>query len=362
MIDGVRAIKGRWTLRGFKDRQQEYETFAGTASRWAQRLVASVTARAGTKYRQWSFDISQAFAKGMTFEELSKYTGEPLRHIQLQLSASDVEFVRKQKGFEDFDPARECIDMLKAVYGLKDAPRAWRKKLHEVLLEYGLTPLIADEELYIKFNDEGEMVILLSIHVDDLKGCSTEDEAKKLVAHITKKVGKCTEEWDNFMHTGVEHVREEDGAIYLHQNKYVDQINPLVINTLKGKPDDEKVDTGFHSLYMSLLGGVAWTALTRVDMLVYIQSLQRHAHAPRVCDCKRINVVLRYLKKVRGGLRYKPLPPGVDLKLLGISDAAFKAIPEESAGLALRGYTTLLTPVCGDKPAEGLVHMVDFGC
>ena len=35
--------------------------------------------------------------------------------------------------FKDVDPKYETFTMLKLIYGLKDAPRAWRKKLHEVL-------------------------------------------------------------------------------------------------------------------------------------------------------------------------------------------------------------------------------------
>ena len=73
--------------------------------------------------------ISAAFAKGMTFEELSQLTGEPLREVQFELDAEDVAIVRSIPGFKDFDPVSEVLAMTKAIYGLKDAPRAWRKKL-----------------------------------------------------------------------------------------------------------------------------------------------------------------------------------------------------------------------------------------
>ncbi len=54
------------------------------------------------------------------------------------------ELLRKIKGFEDFHPARETLEMIKPIYGLKDAPRAWRRKLHQVLTDWGL--LYADQE------------------------------------------------------------------------------------------------------------------------------------------------------------------------------------------------------------------------
>eukprot|EP00973_Karenia_brevis_P037025 5104059-Karenia_brevis.AAC.1 len=56
---------------------------------------------------------------------------------------------------------------------------------------------------------------------------------------------------------------------------------------------------------MSLLGGVAWLVLTRVDIAVYVQSLQRHAHKPCVQDWKRLKTVVRFAKRRECGLWYK---------------------------------------------------------
>ena len=61
-IEGERAIKARITMRGFKDMQESMETFAGTASRWAQRVVCSVCVQ-HSDFKLWSFDVSAAFCK-----------------------------------------------------------------------------------------------------------------------------------------------------------------------------------------------------------------------------------------------------------------------------------------------------------
>eukprot|EP00959_Pyramimonas_sp_CCMP1952_P293174 6131662-Pyramimonas_sp.AAC.1 len=36
-----REVKGRWTLRGLKDRQSQVETLGGTAARYSTRVVNS---------------------------------------------------------------------------------------------------------------------------------------------------------------------------------------------------------------------------------------------------------------------------------------------------------------------------------
>ncbi len=147
-VAGKRIIKVRLAMRGFRDRGETYETFAGTASRWAQRIVNSIAVQQDG-FVLFSFDVSSAFAKGMTFAELSRLTGEALRSVQFDLDREDVKLLRRIPGFETFDPTKETLDMVKPIYGLKDAPRAWRQKLHLLLVEWGLRRLYADAELYV---------------------------------------------------------------------------------------------------------------------------------------------------------------------------------------------------------------------
>ena len=104
---------------------QDLETFAGTTSRSGQRIVNTVAAM-HPDFVFFSYDVSQAFAKGMTFKELSELTGTELREVQFDIPSSDVAILKRIAGFENFDPTRETLYMVKPIYGLKDAPRAWR--------------------------------------------------------------------------------------------------------------------------------------------------------------------------------------------------------------------------------------------
>ena len=77
-----------------------------------------------------------------------------------------------------------------------------------------------------------------------------------------------------------------------------------------------RCDVACHEAYRSVLGAVAWAVLTRAELAVYVQALQRRAHAPRVADCKRLNLVIRYMKKYKCGLKLVCLKH--HLKLVGI--------------------------------------------
>ena len=202
----------------------------------------------------------------------------------------------------------------------------------------------------------------LSTHVDDLKGASSDADARALLAYLEKAVGNCSQDWKKFQHTGIEH-EQTDSGVFAHQFTYAEQLKPMDVSSLKGSPDDDSAPGDYPSKYMSLLGGIAWMVLTRVDIAVYVQALQRRAHSPRVKDCKRLNTVVRYVKRKKIGIKYGPLPPG-DANLTVFSDAAFKAIPDESSGLALRGCVILL---CTSGPEElinpsGTCHMLEYVC
>ena len=103
MINDIRAVKARLTARGYKEAQAyDVNTYAGTASRWGQRLVNMICAQ--KKWTLFSADISQAFLRGLTFEEIKELDGEIKREVQTTLPPGSIPVLRRIKGYEDFDP------------------------------------------------------------------------------------------------------------------------------------------------------------------------------------------------------------------------------------------------------------------
>ena len=77
------VIRMRLTLRGFQDWFAHLcETYAGTATRQSQRLVASECA--ARHHDDWvlvTVDVDKAFLQGLTYEEIHEVTGEPRREV-----------------------------------------------------------------------------------------------------------------------------------------------------------------------------------------------------------------------------------------------------------------------------------------
>eukprot|EP00975_Prorocentrum_lima_P009716 2071851-Prorocentrum_lima.AAC.1 len=59
-------------------------------------------------------EMSAAFLKGMTFQEIARETGDTLRSVQFDFPPVDVWILRKLPGMEDYGGSLEIVDLLKA--------------------------------------------------------------------------------------------------------------------------------------------------------------------------------------------------------------------------------------------------------
>ena len=122
----------------------------------------------------------------MTFAELAELTGEPLREVQFDLDQESLDLLMTFHEFKDCNPSTERLSMVKPIYGLKDAPRAWQRKPDSILQSFGLRPLVADEQVYT-LHRSSKLVCIFSTRVDNLK-------AMDLLAHIEKAASKLKQE------------------------------------------------------------------------------------------------------------------------------------------------------------------------
>ena len=163
----VRVIRARLTVRGFKDIDaQDMSAFAGTASRWAQRIVVSEAIARG--WPLLSVDVAKAFLQGVAYEELAEMTGQPQREVNFVLPPSSVEVLRRIPEFSSFDSAKEVLHCDKPGTGLRDAPRAFSMKLRKVTQSCNFHSSVVEQELEMK-HESRTLIALLCKHVDDIK-------------------------------------------------------------------------------------------------------------------------------------------------------------------------------------------------
>ena len=355
IIDGVRSVKARLTVHGFKDVDADWlQTYAGTASRWSQRVVTAVSAQ--QRWEILTADVGNAFLKGLTFKELAQLTGEPERRVAFHPPKGYESFIAELPGMSSYNRSTMELRMRVPIYGLKDAPRGWRKKLHISLLKLGGTALRTDQAMYYWHDQKtGKLVMLLSAHVDDLKITGTAGMIEMVLSSLTAMFGKLKVQRKHFEHCGVMYDQDKDFTITTHQNHYVLGLKAVDMTTVDVTKPLTALTTSQHSDYLSLLGGLSWLSQTRLDMCIYVQALQRAAQSPTVGHLQRLNCVVKWVRRKPAYLHYRQLSGPI--KVAVISDAAFRR--EDKTGLAMRGCIIALAETHASHPG-GHIQIIDF--
>ena len=354
-----RVIRARLTVRGFKDCDKGLvATYAGTSQRFSQRILVSEAV-----IRGWDLatsDISKAFLQGVTYSELAALTGEKVREVNFYLPAYNIPQLRQVPGFENFNPESEVLHCDKPGTGSVDAPRCFSLKLSTVTTKCGLVASNVDPELcYLHRMIDGKLVlvVIMAKHVDDLKVTGERSEVIRIMQGIEAVFGKMKVSFNSFTNCGVRHIQDvASKEASLDQSEYIAGFKTIPPESYRGASSNSKCDPTLHLQYQSLLGAVAFTGLTRLDVIVFIVALQRFSHAPLVIHVKRLNALVKWMQANPRKLVYRRFKSGVShLKI--IADSSFKK--EEEKGHSIRGV--LHVRVDGtDLMSGGIAHILDF--
>ena len=235
----------------------------------------------------------------VNLKELAKLTGETPREVNFYLPADDVALLRTIPGFENFDPLREVLHCDKPGTGLADAPRAFQIKLSMILSnKCRMYPSKIDAELCFRHDDQGRLVCVMTIHVDDLKIAGEPQVVDSILAELGRQFGELTVQRGCFTNCGTRHVQDVlTMEISLDQIEYAGALRTIEHPQMKTGRNEESCTPELHQLYMSLLGAVAYLSHTRVDLTVFIVALQRRNHNPEVQHARKLNKLLRWLQQ-----------------------------------------------------------------
>nr|GEV69570.1 putative ribonuclease H-like domain-containing protein [Tanacetum cinerariifolium] len=130
-------------------------------------------------------------------------------------------YVCQPLGFEDPDYPDKVYKVVKSLYGLHQALRAWYETLANYLLENGFQRGKINQTLFIK-KQKGD-ILLVQVYVDDIIFGSTNKELCKAFKKLmTDKFQMCSMGELNFF-LGL-HVKQKDNGIFISQDKYVAEI------------------------------------------------------------------------------------------------------------------------------------------
>ncbi|KAK9911087.1 hypothetical protein M0R45_035010 [Rubus argutus] len=278
----VERHKARLVARGFT---QTYgvdykETFAPVARMSTVRVLLSVAMNHA--WPLYQMDVKNAFLHGDLEEEV--YMKLPPGHPQSQ------------------DPNMVC-KLHKAIYGLKQSPRAWYAKLSSVLEEVGFHRSNADSSLFVRIGSTSKLVVL--IYVDDLIVTGDNVEEINILKQSLQRKFAIKDLGPLKYFLGIEMATSHKG-LFLNQRKYVlDLLKDA--NMWDCKPATSPLDSKFHldvssdpllevSSYQRLVGKLIYLTITRPDITYAVSIVSQFMHSPTMAHLHIVKRILRYLK------------------------------------------------------------------
>ena len=356
-VQGKRIIRARLCLRGFKETGADDQTnFASTASRFSQKLLVSECVLRGWVLA--SSDVPKAFLQGVSYEELASTTDAPMRDVSFELTGEGLSCLQTLPEFKGFNPRTEVLHCLKPGTGCRDAPRCFSLKLRQVTQAFGLRSSSIDPELEM-LHKNGDLVMAIIKHVDDLKMIGPRKLIEEFVAHLTAVFGKMEIEWHSFTFCGVQHTQQADGSVELDQIKFLSACKQITApQAITGDPNTLLPEAARRH-FLSLLMTIAYSLLTRPDIAVFVTALQRESHQAKVIHAKRLNVLLKWMQANPRKLVFPVMEEYPDM-LMQISDSSYRAKAED--GLSVRGLVSIR--VSSKALSEGLAqtpcHVLDY--
>ncbi|GKC27979.1 putative ribonuclease H-like domain-containing protein, partial [Tanacetum coccineum] len=240
----------------------------------------------------YQMDVKSAFLYGTIDKEV--YVSQPL-------------------GFVDPNHPNKVYKVVKALYGLHQAPRAWYATLSTFLEQSGYRRGTIDKTLFIKKDKKD--IMLVQVYVDDIIFGSTKkswcDEFEALMKNMFQisSMGELT------FFLGLQ-VKQKAGGIFISQDKYVTEIlkkfdfmsvkhssTPMETHKQLVK-DEEAVDVDMY-LYRSMIGSLMYLTSSRPYIMFAVCACSRFQVTPKTSHLKSVKRIFRYLKgKPKLGLWY----------------------------------------------------------
>ncbi|GJU09225.1 putative ribonuclease H-like domain-containing protein [Tanacetum coccineum] len=232
------------------------EVFAPVARIEAIRLFLAFASYMG--FMVYQMDVKSVFLYGSIDEEV---------------------YVTQPKGFVDPQYPKKVYKVVKALYGLHQAPRAWYATLSTFLLKHGYRRGTIDKTLFHKKHKRD--IILVQVYVDDIIFGST--KKAWYVQEILKKFD-------------LESVRTATTPYEAPKPKS------------KNEPDNP---VNVH-LYRSMIGSLMYLTASRPDIMFAVSACSRNQVTPTTSNLEAVKKIFKYLKgQPKLGLWYPKKSPFV---------------------------------------------------
>ncbi|KAL0641846.1 hypothetical protein Bca4012_102697 [Brassica carinata] len=282
----IERRKSRLVARGFTQTYGEdyVETFAPVAKLHTIRIVLSLAVN--LEWDLWQMDVKNAFLQGELEDEV---------------------YMHPPPGLEHLVKNGNVLRLRKAIYGLKQSPRAWYNKLSTTLNGRGFRKSELDHTLFTLNTPSG--IVVLLVYVDDIIITGSDKEEIQATKDFLKSVFEIKDLGEMKYFLGIEICRSKEG-FFLSQRKYtLDLLKDA--GKLDGKTAKTPLEDGYKvpregeiensppfkdaKLYRKLVGKLIYLTITRPDICFAVNQVSQHMQIPKEHHWGMVNRLLMYL-------------------------------------------------------------------
>lgn len=299
--------KARLVAKGYIQRKGiDYdEVFAPVARLDTVRMLLALSTKENWDVHH--LDVKSAFLNGELYEEV---------------------YVTQPEGFVKEGHEQKVYKLLKALYGLRQAPRAWNACLDKSLKELGFSRCQHEQAVYTKFED-GDVTIV-GVYVDDLlvtgSNRSKVEEFKLrmnqqfemsnlglLSFYLGIEVNQASSFTTLKQSAYARKLLEKSGMMYCNPSKF-----PMEHKLQLDKDEGGKLVDATE--YRCIVGSLRYLTHTRPDISYAVGVVSRFMASPTTKHQQAMKHILRYIKgTIDYGLVY--IKEGRNSELHGFSDS-----------------------------------------
>ncbi|GKF25686.1 retrovirus-related pol polyprotein from transposon TNT 1-94, partial [Tanacetum coccineum] len=245
----------------------------------------------------------------------------------LNVDLKEEIYVSQPEGFVDQDNPSHVYKLKKAIYGLKQATRAWYDMLSSFLISQHFSKSAVDPTLFTQKarND----LLLVQIYVDDIIFASTNNALCNEFANLMTTKFKMSMIGQMSFFLGLQ-ISQSSRGIFLNQSKYAFEIikkyglltsdsvdTPMVE---KNKLDEDLQGTPVYAtLYRGMIGSLMNLTSSRPDLIYAVCLCAKYQAKPIEKHLNAVKRIFRYLKgTINMGLWYSR---DTDMSMTAYADA-----------------------------------------
>nr|GEW33232.1 uncharacterized mitochondrial protein AtMg00810-like [Tanacetum cinerariifolium] len=213
-------------------------------------------------------------------------------------------YVCQPLGFKEPDYPDKVYKVVKALYGLHQAPKAWYETLANYILENSFQKGKIDQTLFIK-KQKGD-ILLVQVYMDDIIFGSTNKELCKAFEKLMKDKFQMSSMGEITFFLGLQ-IKQKDNGMFISQDKHVAEIlrkfgftdvksasTPIETEKpLLKDPDGKDVDV---HICRSMIGSLMYLTSSRPDIMFVVCACARFQVTPKVSHCMQLKEFLSISK------------------------------------------------------------------